>query len=433
VFYAAKLYPGIMLAPADEVRRFTLCSACCFCGIALSIAVESDHRDALSIAMVLAIPIACVLLPTGREIARKCFSRFSWWGVPAVIYCTGHDGDFIAERLLAHPEFGYRPVLILDTALPVNADLDRDDRENDSDSSPILKAIPRCAPGDEIHVLVRTLHIKTAILVESSQAREKDMAGMNLDSTPLGDTIINLYRYTILIPRTWAFSTISLTVRDFGGILGFASTHNLTKAGNLFLKRLIDLVLCVIAAVPVIPMTLIIALAIKLTSKGPVFYGHLRSGKNGKLFKTWKFRTMVVDAEERLQAILAADPVARSEWEANRKFEHDPRITPVGRFLRKTSLDEVPQLWNIFIGQMSFVGPRPVTEGELGKYGNRAAYILSVKPGLSGMWQISGRSNTGYEQRIMLDSYYFQNWSIWLDVWITIKTVGVVLKGKGAY
>ena len=132
-------------------------------------------------------------------------------------------------------------------------------------------------------------------------------------------------------------------------------------------------------------------------------------------------------------AILANDPVRAAEWEKDRKFTDDPRVTKFGKFLRKTSLDELPQLWNIFTGEMSFVGPRPVTEPELQKYGNFADYVLSVKPGLSGMWQISGRSDTGYEERINLDTYYIQNWSIWLDIWIIIKTIWVVLKGKGAY
>ena len=122
-----------------------------------------------------------------------------------------------------------------------------------------------------------------------------------------------------------------------------------------------------------------------------------------------------------------------AEWEKDRKFTDDPRVTKLGKFLRKTSLDEIPQIWNIFVGEMSLVGPRPVTEPELTKYGKYSDYVLSVKPGLSGMWQISGRSDTGYEERINLDTYYIQNWSVWLDIWILIKTVGVVIKGKGAY
>ena len=142
---------------------------------------------------------------------------------------------------------------------------------------------------------------------------------------------------------------------------------------------------------------------------------------------------MFSNSQEMLEQILATDPVRREEWEKDRKFVDDPRVTPFGKFLRKTSLDELPQLWNIFVGEMSFIGPRPVTKSELIKYGNDADYVLSVTPGLSGMWQISGRSDTGYEERVQLDSFYIQNWSIWLDLWILIKTVWVVINGKGAY
>jgi len=222
-------------------------------------------------------------------------------------------------------------------------------------------------------------------------------------------------------------------MRDFGGIMGFSCTHNLTKQGNLALKRLLDLFLVFMSLPIVLPVVFVIAILIKATSPGPVFYGHMRVGKNGKPLKAWKFRSMVIDADKQLAHILATDPVRAAEWEKDRKFTDDPRVTKIGKFLRKTSLDEIPQLWNIFLGQMSFVGPRPVTKPELAKYGKYADYVLSVKPGLSGMWQISGRSDTGYEERITLDTYYIQNWSLWLDIWIIIKTVWVVIKGKGAY
>jgi Undecaprenyl-phosphate galactose phosphotransferase WbaP len=178
---------------------------------------------------------------------------------------------------------------------------------------------------------------------------------------------------------------------------------------------------------------LIIALLIKIDSRGPVFFGHKRIGKNHKEIKCWKFRSMYADADVRLKKILETDPVRAEEWEKNRKFSDDPRVTRIGKFLRKTSLDEIPQLWNIFKGDMSFVGPRPVTLGELEKYGGAVEYVLSVTPGLSGMWQVSGRSDTDYDERIALDSYYIQNWSIWLDLWIVVKTIWVVLVGKGAY
>ena len=247
-------------------------------------------------------------------------------------------------------------------------------------------------------------------------------------------TGINSYfRYTMNIPRMQELNTISSNVRDFGGALGFASTHNLTFGFSLFIKRCVDIFLLLISSPVTIPLVLIVSILVKCTSKGPVFYGHKRIGRNGKEFKCWKFRSMAIDADKQLEKILAENPKMREEWERDRKFTDDPRVTKIGKILRKTSIDEIPQFFNVLTGEMSFIGPRPVTKPELEKYGSKADYVLTVKPGLSGMWQISGRSDTGYEERITLDSYYIQNWSVWLDLWIIIKTIYVVLKGKGAY
>jgi Undecaprenyl-phosphate galactose phosphotransferase WbaP len=178
---------------------------------------------------------------------------------------------------------------------------------------------------------------------------------------------------------------------------------------------------------------LLVALLIKITSPGPALYTHERVGKDGKRFKIYKFRSMCTDAEERLEKLLRENPVYREEWEKNQKLKDDPRITKIGRFIRNTSLDEFPQLINVLKGDMSLLGPRPVTESEMEKYGEDFLRIFSVKPGMSGLWQVSGRSNTDYAERVAYDSYYLQSWSIWLDLWILYKTIGVVLNKKGAY
>ena len=230
-----------------------------------------------------------------------------------------------------------------------------------------------------------------------------------------------------------SLNNIDTNLRDFGGILAFSSTNNLTKKISLFQKRILDLGLLFISAPITIPLVLIVSIIVKITSPGPIFYGHKRIGKNGKEFKCWKFRSMVIDADKQLEKILAENPEMRAEWEKDRKFSNDPRVTKIGKILRKTSIDEIPQFFNVLMGEMSFIGPRPVTTPELEKYGDKSDFILSVQPGLSGMWQISGRSDTGYEERITLDSYYIRNWSMWLDLWIIIKTIYVVVKGKGAY
>lgn len=402
VFYAANLYPGIMLDPADEVRHLAICSVFSFVGIALSITIETDDRTAIVIAFLIACPLAIFFLPAMRELFRHVFANKNWWGVPAVIYATGNSGDFVVQRLLKRPDFGYKPALIVNSGAAVQDD---------------FEGIPVFHPSVELNNMIHGLGIKVAMLCDY----EKDTSD-----------IMTQYRYTINIPRLQN-NTNNMNARDLGGVLGFSTTHNLTKPESLLAKRALDLFLLLISSPFVLPLVLVISLLVKLTSKGPVFYGHKRVGQNGKTIKCWKFRSMVINADQMLDKILREHPEMREEWERDRKFTHDPRVTKLGQFLRRTSLDEVPQLWNIFCNEMSFVGPRPVTEGELVRYGKMSNFILSVKPGLSGYWQISGRSDTSYEQRITLDSYYIQNWSVWLDIWIIIKTIWVVFKGKGAY
>ncbi len=166
---------------------------------------------------------------------------------------------------------------------------------------------------------------------------------------------------------------------------------------------------------------------------GPAFYTQSRIGKDGKIFQCWKFRTMVVGADQVLQEILAKDAVARQEWERDFKLKNDPRITPIGLILRKTSLDELPQLLNILRGEMSLVGPRPVTAAEESYYGDYFRDYLSIRPGMTGLWQISGRNDISYDQRVQMDSWYARNLSFWVDLKILFATIGVVLRRKGSY
>jgi undecaprenyl-phosphate galactose phosphotransferase len=151
------------------------------------------------------------------------------------------------------------------------------------------------------------------------------------------------------------------------------------------------------------------------------------------MFGCLKFRSMVPDADEILKRRLDDDPDARTEWEQGFKLKDDPRITPIGAFLRRTSLDELPQLWNVLKGEMSLVGPRPIIEEELERYGDQVGYYLETRPGITGLWQISGRNNTSYDDRVALDSWYVRNWSLWYDLVILVKTINVVVKGQGAY
>jgi Undecaprenyl-phosphate galactose phosphotransferase WbaP len=224
-----------------------------------------------------------------------------------------------------------------------------------------------------------------------------------------------------------------MSVRDFDGVLGFVTSHKLRMFWNLGIKRFIDLVIVIIGGIILLPLLLLIALLVKISSPGPVLYGHKRLGKDGLHFTAYKFRSMVSDSGERLKALLESDKAIREEWELNHKLRNDPRVTGIGKILRRTSFDEFPQLINILRGEMSLVGPRPIVDEEVEKYGEDFNRIFSVKPGLTGLWQVSGRSDTDYAERVSYDTYYLQSWSVWLDIWVLFKTVGVVLKGKGAY
>lgn len=203
------------------------------------------------------------------------------------------------------------------------------------------------------------------------------------------------------------------------------------KKMYLFIKRMFDIVVSGFCLIILLPIFLFICILIKLDSKGKVFYKHKRIGKHGEYIYLYKFRSMYSDSKERLEELLK-NPKIKQEWEENYKLEHDPRITKVGNILRKTSLDELPQLLNILKGDMSLVGPRPVIDEEIEKYGLYKNKFLSVTPGLTGWWACNGRSCTSYEKRMELELYYVNHCSIWLDIKCIFKTVIAVIKKDGS-
>nr|WP_246680135.1 sugar transferase [Mesorhizobium sp. B2-8-9] len=194
------------------------------------------------------------------------------------------------------------------------------------------------------------------------------------------------------------------------------------------LKRIMDLIIAATALVLAAPIMIVVGLLIRITAGGPAIFSHDRVGFGGKPFKCYKFRSMVANSEEVLKAYLHANPRARKEWEESRKIRNDPRVTFFGRLLRKSSLDELPQLINILRGDMSCVGPRPIVQDELKRYGDHQAEYLGTRPGLTGLWQVSGRSSMDYDNRVALDSQYVRNWSIWLDVVILLRTIVAVMR-----
>ncbi len=198
-------------------------------------------------------------------------------------------------------------------------------------------------------------------------------------------------------------------------------------------KRVFDFFVAAIAIVLLAPLIALFALLVKLQDGGKAFYGQTRYGRNGKTFRCYKIRSMSQDANDRLKLLLSTHPELKREWLATQKLKNDPRITPLGHFLRKTSIDELPQLWNVLCGDMSIVGPRPIVKEEIQKYGDNYRFYTSVRPGLTGLWQIEGRAETTYQERVEMDVEYAQTRSFFMDVLIMLKTIPAVLFSRGAY
>lgn len=230
-----------------------------------------------------------------------------------------------------------------------------------------------------------------------------------------------------------------MSIQDSGSTIAFdrnpvaypARNRRFAVGGRV--KRALDITLASVGLILLLPLFVLVALAVKLTSPGPVLYGHSRIGFRGRTFRCWKFRSMVCDGDAVLEAHFQSHPEDRREWEVNRKLREDPRVTKLGAVLRAYSVDELPQLLNVLRGDMSFVGPRPVVREELENYGADAMHYLNTRPGITGLWQISGRSDVSYDQRVALDSAYVRNWSFGADCLIILKTIPAVVAAKGSY
>jgi Undecaprenyl-phosphate galactose phosphotransferase WbaP len=409
-FQVMQLYPGVSLAPAEELRRFTYASLLAHGSIIVSRSIEDMEFGAISIAFIISFVCSPVILLFFRGRMHRFLRRAHLSGIPAVIYGAGSMGRIVVDHLIHGKATGYVPVLILD---------------DDPAAGDGYRGVPIIHDTSLGPKLVRRFNIKMAIVAMPGLSQEELAHILNYS--------VSAFRYNVLIPDFFSSANIWMSIRDFDGVLGLATIHKLKMPWNLFFKRFIDILFVILMTLILSPIFLLIAAAIKLTSPGPVLYGHERIGRNGKPFKAWKFRSMVIDADERLAALLDADPALRAEWELSHKLKNDPRVTGIGRLLRKTSFDEFPQFINILLGQMSLVGPRPVVREETEKYGEAFARIFSVRPGLTGLWQVSGRSDTDYAERVAYDSYYLQSWSVWLDLWVLYKTPVQIIAGKGAY
>lgn len=279
---------------------------------------------------------------------------------------------------------------------------------------------------DKTWLVTVNKHTQFIVAVENHQS--------DIRNNWLREFMIRGYRYVSVIPtlRGMPLDSTDMSFIFSHEVMIFRVQQNLAKWSSRALKRAFDIIGSVSIIIVLSPVLLYICQKVKKDG-GSAIYGHERVGKGGKPFKCLKFRSMVVNSKEVLEKLLANDSNAKAEWDATFKLKDDPRITKIGQFLRRTSLDELPQLFNVLKGEMSLVGPRPIITAELERYNDEVDYYLLSKPGMTGLWQVSGRSDVDYDTRVYLDAWYVKNWSMWNDIAILFKTISVVLKKDGAY
>ena len=287
-----------------------------------------------------------------------------------------------------------------------------------------VEGIPVIGGLELAPLLAERLDISYAILAMPGQSSRRLLA--------VTERIGGAFSHLLVIPDLIGFASIGVPAREVGGVVGIEVRQQLLLPGPRFAKRLMDIAFTLLGGIFVVPIIVLLVIMIRLDSKGSAFYSQKRMGRDGKTFTALKFRTMHGDGEERLKAVLEGDPKLKAEYEEFHKLSFDPRVTRIGRRLRKYSLDELPQLWNVLRGEMSLVGPRPYLEREVPEMLHQEGIILRAMPGMTGLWQVSDRNATGFPERLKMDVHYVRNWSPWLDLYVLARTFGVVLGGTGA-
>ena len=357
------------------------------------------------------LSLCFIILPVFRTRIKEILHKLGWGKEKVLILGATENGIKFMKAIKAEPNLGYEVVGFIDDTTDLQE----------------IEGVKVFRYGEAIEKCTKCLDIRTIAISDFDKVSQKFINFVNKTHTKL--------RTIFYIPNVKQIPVIGTEIRYFfqEDIFALELKNNLANTFNYFLKRTMDYLLSLALLLLVIPILIIISLLIKITSKGPVIFSQERVGKGGKVFRCYKFRTMYVDAEKKLKQLLEKDSEAKAEWEKKYKLSNDPRVTPFGKFLRKTSLDELPQLFNVLKGEMSLIGPRPVTKEEIERYykENAELYYL-IPPGITGLWQVSGRSNITYEERVSLDCWYVRNWSLWLDLIILLRTIKVVLKGEGA-
>jgi Undecaprenyl-phosphate galactose phosphotransferase WbaP len=415
-FGLSGLYPGIGINPIEEFRRLTITSSTVMAGLtAFTFFTQSGLKFSRLVFLFLWMLIV-VVLPVTRVLMRKLGLLLRVWGEPVALLGFGPQGRKILKYLRQNPTYGIRPEIVVIGRPEETAPLAILDER--------VRRIPAYALVESPKLLADA-NIQTVILAPTEIPQ--DLGAAMLDEQKFG------IKHLILISSLNWIGGSAVAVHDMAGLLGLEVEHNLLRTRERLFKRVFDVFLMLVCGIVGFPIMAVCAVLIKLDSPGPVFYKHKRIGKDNKDLYVWKFRTMVENAEEVLEKTLAEDPVRRLEWETNHKMKNDPRVTRFGRKLRKSSLDELPQLINILRGEMSFVGPRPIVRDEVKYFQKVFSLYVQVLPGLSGLWQISGRSDMSYESRVSLDEYYIRHWSVWMDIYILVNTFAAVIRRRGAY
>ena len=346
-----------------------------------------------------------------RYIIKNILCRFDIFKIPILIIGGGKTAEVLVDGIRDNYGEAYKIIGILE----------------DNEQSEKLKEYPVLGGFENVEHIIKEKEISNVVIAAPGLEQNK-LIGLVNRVQPL---VHNLS----IVPNLIAIPMSGIEAERFFNekIMLLRLKNNLASPLNRWLKYSFDFFCTLLGTIVISPLLLLIAAAIYFDSPGTVVFKHTRIGKGGKPFGCYKFRTMCVDADEKLAELLAKDAVAREEWERDFKLKDDLRVTKVGKFLRKTSLDELPQIFNVLKGEMSLVGPRPVVQAELAKYGEYLDDYLMVRPGITGMWQVNGRSDTTYEERVHMDSWYVRNWSIWIDIMLLWRTVKSVIKCKGAY
>lgn len=347
-----------------------------------------------------------------RYILKKVLSALGLMQVPIVLIGAGKTAELLVKSFTDDAGLGYKIVGII---------------EDNPQASPIFGRYPIIGTFNDAERAVKNSGVKNVII-----------AAPGLEKGKLLNLVYRLQPYVhkvAFVPDLFGVPVGSMELETlfYEKAVLLKVRNNLAVTYNRVMKYIFDMFVGCLGMVISLPIFVVIGLLVYIDNPGPIVFAHKRVGYNGELFPCYKFRTMVVNSQEELEQYLSENPAARLEWERDFKLKEDPRVTKVGKFLRRTSLDELPQLFNVLKGEMSLVGPRPIVKDEIVKYGDYIQDYYLVRPGLTGLWQVSGRNDVEYDNRVQMDSWYVRNWSLSLDIVMLLKTIKVVIKRDGAY